>query len=65
MSQWQLIFSQSQVNGAVYRGEKLTPHPWVWPKGTWFQWRLAIVRDAARQQVVTRATQGARKELWL
>jgi hypothetical protein len=65
MSQWQLIFSQSRVNGAIYRGEILVPHPWAWPKKTWFQRRLAFVREAARQEVFARPTRYARKDLCL
>ena len=65
MSQWQLIFSQSTVNGAIYRGEKLPSHPWAWPKGTWFQGRLASVRKAGRQQVFARPRENARKDLWV
>ena len=65
MSQWQLIFSQSRVNGAFYRGEKLAPHPWAWPKGTWFQRRLVSVREAAWEEVLARPRQSARKELWV
>ena len=65
MSQWQLIFSQSKVNGAIYRGEKLPPHPRAWPKRTWFQARLVSVREATRQQVFARPRESARKDLWV
>jgi hypothetical protein len=50
MSQWQLIFLQSKVNGAAYRGEKLPQYKWGWPKDTWLQNRLAQIRNLTRQQ---------------
>jgi hypothetical protein len=66
MSQWQLIFLQSRVNGAVYRGDKLPPHQWVWPKGTWFQDRLAYVREAAGHCAWLGAIEEAKpRALWL
>jgi len=37
---WQLVFSQSKVNGAPYHGEQLACQKWIWPKGTYFQQRL-------------------------
>ena len=45
-SQWQLIFLQSKVNGALYHDEKLSGHNWNWPKNTHFQRRLQLVRLA-------------------
>ena len=38
-SYWQLIFLQSKVNGAQYRGEELPGRNWDWPKDTYFQRR--------------------------
>jgi hypothetical protein len=38
---WQLVFLQSKVNGAAYRGEQLPRRNWNWPKDTYFhkgQW---------------------------
>ena len=37
---WQVVFLESKVNGAVYRGEKLPRRNWNWPKNTYFQHRL-------------------------
>jgi hypothetical protein len=37
---WQLVFSQSKVNGAPYSGEQLTSRIWDWPKDTYLQRRL-------------------------
>lgn len=39
-SYWQLIFLQSKVNGAAYRGEDLPGRNWDWPKDTYLQRRL-------------------------
>jgi hypothetical protein len=49
-SQWQLVFLQSKVNGAEYRGDRLPQHRWCWPNRTWLQNRLALVRKLAREQ---------------
>lgn len=43
-SYWQLIFSQSKVNGAPYNGESLPGRNWDWPKDTYLQRRLQQVR---------------------
>jgi hypothetical protein len=37
---WQLVFSQSKVNGAPYSGEQLTSRIWDWPTDTYLQRRL-------------------------
>lgn len=37
---WQLVFSQSKVNGAPYNGEQLPGRIWDWPKDTYLQKRL-------------------------
>jgi hypothetical protein len=39
-SYWQLIFTQSKVNGAPYSGEELPGRHWDWPKDTYLQRRL-------------------------
>jgi hypothetical protein len=39
---WQLVFLQSKVNGAAYRGEQLPRQNWDWPKDTYFQQRLRL-----------------------
>lgn len=44
LSFWQLVFSQSKVNGALYFGEQLPGHSWDWPKNTYFQRRLRRAR---------------------
>lgn len=41
---WQLVFMQSKVNGATYHGDKLMGHSWAWPKDTFLQRRLKVVR---------------------
>ena len=40
LSYWQLVFSQSKVNGATYHGEQLARQKWIWPQDTYFQQRL-------------------------
>ena len=42
---WQLVFSQSKVNGATYIGEELPGRNWEWPRDTYFQRRLRKVRS--------------------
>ena len=37
---WQLVFSQSKVNGAPYFGDNLPGRTWEWPKDTYLQRRL-------------------------
>ena len=44
LSFWQLVFSQSKVNGALYLGEQLPGRSWNWPKNTYFQRRLQRAR---------------------
>ena len=39
LSFWQLVFLQSKVNGAAYRGEQLPRQNWNWPKDTYLQQR--------------------------
>jgi hypothetical protein len=41
---WQLVFSQSKVNGAPYNGEELPGRNWNWPKDTYLQRRLGQTR---------------------
>ncbi len=47
---WQIIFQQSKVNGAMYFGDSLPHHPWKWPKNTWLQKRLRDLRDGERAE---------------
>jgi hypothetical protein len=42
MSFWQLIFSQSKVNGAQYSGETLPISSWTWPLDTYLQRRRSL-----------------------
>lgn len=48
---WQLVFSQSKVNGAPYIGELLAGRHWSWPTDTYLQRRLQQVRG---QQTIDR-----------
>ena len=41
---WQLVFSQSKVNGASYRGDHLEGSNWNWPDDTFLRCRLRQVR---------------------
>jgi hypothetical protein len=41
---WQLVFLQSKVNGAAYRGEQLPRRNWNWPEGTYLQQRLRLAK---------------------
>ena len=41
---WQLIFLQSKVNGASYKGEALSRQNWDWPKDTYFQRRMQRIK---------------------
>jgi hypothetical protein len=41
---WQLVFSQSKVNGAPYNDEELSGQNWNWPKDTYLQRRLRQTR---------------------
>jgi hypothetical protein len=40
LSFWQVVFLQSKVNGAAYRGEQLPRRNWSWPRDTYLQHRL-------------------------
>jgi len=39
---WQLVFSQSKVNGAPYTGEWLSLRSWKWPENTYLPLTLMI-----------------------
>jgi hypothetical protein len=41
---WQLVFTQSKVNGAHYIGEQLPGSNWDWPKDTYLQRRRRQVK---------------------
>lgn len=42
MSCWQLIFSQSKVNGASYSDDELPFYHWNWPTDTYLQRRRSF-----------------------
>jgi hypothetical protein len=42
MSYWQLIFSQSRVNGAPYHDDELPIYNWNWPRDTYLQRRRSL-----------------------
>ena len=42
MSYWQLIFSQSKVNGAPYHDDELPIYKWNWPRDTYLQRRRSL-----------------------
>lgn len=46
LSFWQLIFLQSNVNGAPYHGEELPRHSWEWPEDTYFQRRHRYLKES-------------------
>jgi len=45
-SRWQMVFSQSKVNGAYYDGEKLPTLPWHWPTDTFLQRRRQLLKSS-------------------
>ena len=49
---WQLVFTQSKVNGAAYEGEQLPGTNWKWPKDTFLQRRLREMRWQQTSQKV-------------
>ena len=58
-SRWQLVFSQSKVNGAYYNGEQLPTLPWHWPKDTFLQRRRQLLKSSRPQERgVTEASEG-------
>jgi len=48
MNTWEAIFSQSPVNQGYYNESGLPQNHWGWPRGTWFQSRLDLIRDQER-----------------
>jgi hypothetical protein len=50
---WQVVFSQSKVNGAPYFGEQFPARNWKWPEDTYLQRRL---RDAKWSQTVEKTS---------
>lgn len=50
---WLNVFTNSKVNGAEYREDKLPLHTWSWPTDTFLQRRLRTVRaHAADERVI-------------
>jgi hypothetical protein len=47
MNSWEAIFTQSPVNQGYYNEQRLPQNHWAWPRGTWFQSRLDLIRDHA------------------
>jgi hypothetical protein len=45
MNTWEAIFSQSPVNEGYYNEQRLPQLHWDWPRKTWFQSRLNLIRD--------------------
>ncbi len=45
LSAWQIIFLQSKVNGAKYRGEEIAACRWDWPVETYLQRRMRALRQ--------------------
>jgi hypothetical protein len=60
-SRWQMVFSQSKVNGAYYDGEKLPPLPWDWPKDTFLQRRRQLLKSSrsSSERNLNETTDGA------
>lgn len=59
MSLWQIIFLRSKVNHARYDGDHLLTTNWDWPKETWFQRRLRVLRRVTRE-----ASEGSTRQRW-
>jgi len=51
-SLWLNVFSNSKVNGAEYREDRLPSHTWSWPTDTYLQRRLRMVRATAADETV-------------
>jgi hypothetical protein len=49
---WLDVFSNSKVNGAEYREDRLPSHAWSWPTDTYLQCRLRELRTATRDEPV-------------
>lgn len=47
---WQVVFSQSRVNGAPYDGDKLETSRWHWPSNTFLQRRRRFLRSQPMDQ---------------
>ena len=49
---WLDVFSNSKVNGAEYREDRLPSHTWSWPTDTYLQRRLRVLRTTAADEPV-------------
>jgi hypothetical protein len=49
---WLDVFSNSKVNGAEYREDRLPSHTWSWPTDTYLQRRLRQLRTAGTDEPV-------------
>jgi hypothetical protein len=49
---WLDVFSNSKINGAEYREDRLPSHTWSWPTDTYLQRRLRMVRAVAADEPV-------------
>jgi hypothetical protein len=58
MSFWQLVFSQSRVNGGLYEGENLTHSRWRWPTNTYLQQRRNYLRSSQPSEEITEQIDG-------
>jgi hypothetical protein len=45
MNVWEAVLTQSKVNDRYYDEERLPQQRWEWPRGTWFQSRLDLIRE--------------------
>ena len=59
---WQLVFTQSRVNGAEYFGDRLPCNSWDWPKNTFLQKRLNELKKR-RWDEITETPQANRQPL--
>ena len=58
LSFWQLVFSQSKVNGALYEGENLTHSRWRWPTNTYLQRRRSYLRSSQPSEEIAEQIDG-------
>jgi hypothetical protein len=67
MSYWQLIFSQSKVNGAPYSDDELPVCNWSWPTSTYLQRRRSLneslIFGPTDSQLVSATMQGFRAKV--
>jgi hypothetical protein len=56
-SRWQIVFSQSKVNGAYYDGETLPTLPWHWPTDTFLQRRRQLLKSSRPAERAERMTE--------